>query len=65
MEAKVRTAKVSQVINGWRVDFYTSDKKRGNWFTPIMEEADEVAENWQAHGTLPGTAANPKPEVTQ
>ena len=61
----MRTAKVSRVINGWKVDFYQDDKKQCNWYTPVMEEADEAAETWQEHGTLPGTAANPKPEVSQ
>lgn len=59
-----RTAKVSRVINGWKVDFYADDQKQCNWYTPVMEEADEAAETWQELGKLPGTAANPKAEVT-
>ena len=41
-ESQVRTAKVSRVINGWKVNFYAYDKKQCSWYTPVMEEADEV-----------------------
>ena len=57
-----RTAKVSRVINGWRVDFYKDTVKHCNWFTSDMEEADAWADAWKDRGALPASAGQPEAE---
>lgn len=53
----MRTAKVSKVINGYRVDFYQDDQKTSNWFTSDMEAADAWADASNDRGQIPGNVS--------
>lgn len=56
----MRTATVSKVINGYRIDFYQDGAKACNWYTPDMEEADAWADTWKDQGQLPANVSKPE-----